>query len=191
MPITDSQISPDHQAPSQLIRTRSPAADRWPDDIGQRANPPRLTVDDVVKLAAAGIKMELAEVIHHLAAPEPPEREPGWFNQNRLLKPLIERWRNGTRSNDANDYMMDRDIDGNGFPFHLSAWCANELVYVFVGGPGITPCIIEDEQYMFPSDALMVKLRLLDQQRKPPQQAPAYRAAGAGMIPVQNAVRTP
>lgn len=164
---------------SQQIRTRVP--DGW--TIGQ-ANPPRLTVDDIVKLAAAGIKMELAEVMQHLASPEPPQREPGWFNQNRLLQPLIERWRNGMRTNDANDYQMDRDIEGIGFPFHLSAWCANELVYLFVGGPGLTPCIIEDEQYMFPSDALMVKLHLLDNQRKPPQ-------IQGRMVPVQSKVRTP
>lgn len=177
---------------SQQLRTRLPPDGKW--SIGQ-ANPPRLTVDDIVKLAAAGIKMELAEVMHHLASPEPtapPEREPGWFNQNRLLQPLIERWRNGMRTNDANDYQMDRELEGIGFPFHLSAWCANELVYLFVGGPGLTPCIIEDEQYMFPSDALMVKLRLLDKQRKPPQQAPTNSTQTVGrMVPVQSKVRAP
>lgn len=170
-----------------LMRVKMPPD--YEQGLGQRARPV-LSVDDIAKLAGAGIKMGLEDIVKYLPPPEPPQKAPGWFNQNRLLQPLIERWRNGQRQQPNNDFLMDRELEATHFPFHLSAWCENDLVYLFVAGHGVAPCIIEDEQYVFPSDALMVKLRILDKQRKPAQQQGAQQQ-GVGMIPVQNKVRNP
>lgn len=114
---------------------------------------PRVTVSDIERLAKAGVKMDWTEVRDQVI-PDPPRMAPETDMMPRPLADLIwDRYRrtlNNTRQN-----LMTA-------PFQLFAAEHEEKVYVFVAPYGEQPLIIEDERIIFPSDALIAKLALLE-----------------------------
>lgn len=114
-----------------------------------------LTVSDVERLAKAGVKMDYAEVKHCVVPDPPPAREPTWSIHTELAALLVQRW---NRLN-----TMDRD--GFEVPFLLSAVRYEDKVHVFVapnrGQYKAAPVILEDDEKLYPSDALMAKIHLL------------------------------
>lgn len=117
---------------------------------------PGITVDELAKLATAGVKIELTNEIAQYVRPNPPP-EGVIFDATPLTKPLLQRWKRYQDIVDKGQTFMQR------YPFFLSAWSNGQTVYVFVCPllHKASPLILTDEALLYPSDALMSKLHLL------------------------------
>lgn len=119
-----------------------------------------LPVSDIIKLAAAGVKIEFKDIANQImpdpVQPQTAEPSDGLrdYHNRLLVRPIVDRWRMANQK---------RDMEGHAFPFLLSAQQYKEKVYVFVGTGNSEPCILTDEAHLYPSDALMAKLHLLQQ----------------------------
>ena len=124
-----------------------------------------LTVTDVERLAKAGVTMQWRDIAGQVMPDAPPPEQPlGLQHLSPLTELLLERWRRREVAKTAN----------SPFPFPLDhsriaySWRAihaasnNSMVYVFVLPDSGPPAIIEDALDLFPSDALMASLILLE-----------------------------
>jgi hypothetical protein len=122
-----------------------------------------LSVSDVERLAKAGVKMEWAEMRHQVR-PDPVPDKTGMFDCTPLLRPLVARIRQQAISQSTKDHFLSpepdvRMIQAASF---MSAVAHGEKVYVFVAHDNQPPVILEDDIHLYPSDALMAKLHLMD-----------------------------
>jgi hypothetical protein len=111
-----------------------------------------LTVSEVERLAKAGVTVAFADIAAHVH-PDPPKQDhldPG-------ARAVLDRWRRNPRNQP--EYVGFEVIR---FATHMY----NDTVYVFVVTPGHEPVILTDDVHLFPSDALMAKIHLLEHQLK-------------------------
>lgn len=114
-----------------------------------------LTVSDVERLAKAGVKIEF-EAIRDQIRPDDPT--PPRYDAPRTLEDAFwERWK---RANIRDDVNM-----GRMFPYKINASQHGDKVYVFVAPLDQPPFILEDVSVLYPSDALMAKLALLEKSK--------------------------
>lgn len=123
---------------------------------GQPAPCAILSVTDVVRLATAGVKMEW-EAVRDQVRPDPVPDKTGMFDCSAVLRPLVSRL---TQNFDLQNDMLTGPLQ---VPFFLSAVVHGDKVYVFVASTDQPPIILEDDRHLYPSDALMAKLHLMNQ----------------------------
>ena len=117
-----------------------------------------LSVSDVERLAKAGVKMDWAEIKYQVRSDQPQRHK--LYDCEPMLRPLIERLRMRSNIKNANEAFPG---DYAVVPFNLLSVSVNhEKVYVFVAPHGQPPVILEDDVNLYPSDALMAKLHLMD-----------------------------
>ncbi len=123
-----------------------------------------LSVSDVERLAKAGVAMKWEEIRHQVRPDLVPDKT-GMFDCSQLLRPLVARLRlahlNRARDNIAHAFSADGTM-----PYFLSAVSHGDKVYVFVAPNDKPPVILEDDANLYPSDALMAKLFLMDKFHK-------------------------
>lgn len=120
-----------------------------------------LTVDDIVKLASAGVAITYSEIRHRIASSPPAQSEYPFRDPAELLLDVLR------KRISANVRSRGRDAEGELFPY-LAAAQFEETVYVFAHYPGHPPVVLTDPGHLYPSDALMAKLHLLKVQPKAP-----------------------
>ena len=121
-----------------------------------------LSVSDVERLAKAGVKMDWAEIKYQVR-PDQPQRFK-LYDCEPMLRPLIERLAMRSNIKHANDLLIG---DYAEVPFNLLSVSVNqEKVYVFVAPHDQPPVILEDDVNLYPSDALMAKLVLMEKCHK-------------------------
>lgn len=128
---------------------------------------PSLTVSDVIKLAAGGVAIKFEDIGARLVPdPEPPSKIHRWWDTapaEAMVARLTMHMR-ATATDNLNMGSMPLD------PAHmyngLMARAFGDAVYVFVCHRGAEPQIIKDPLHMFPSDALMAQLHLLEEHVK-------------------------
>jgi hypothetical protein len=146
-----------------------------------------LTVNEVEKLAKAGVTVDLDKVN---IVPE----QYRYFEENRtLMEPLIHRLRNAFP---LNEYVQDRRFSFlsaaplTGHQGHIA-----EKVGLFVVTAHGNPALLEDDMKQWPSDALMAKLHLLletETKHKPSlSEANQLGVASAQAAPPKYAGNTP
>ena len=122
-----------------------------------------LSVSDVVKLAMAGVKIDLNDIKGAIDRDENlpssyPLKEPNVFPKT-LEEAFWDRWhRAHTRRNEF-EY-------GLSIPYEVHAHEFAETVYVMVCPVKQAPFIIEDHHLLYPSDALMAKLAIYESNTK-------------------------
>lgn len=113
-----------------------------------------LTVSDVERLAKAGVKIEFEAIRDQIR----PDALMQTYDAPRTLEDAFwERWR---RANIRDDVNM-----GRMFPYKINASQHGDKVYVFVAPLDQPPFILEDVSVLYPSDALMAKLALLEKSK--------------------------
>jgi len=131
---------------------------------GHPTEPPRhvLGVSEIVALAQAGVKMDFKEIMHQVR-PDPPSRRETVYDCSVMLGPLLDRMRMAETAAQASKHPgMEPGRLYNG-PAHMSVCAHNGKVFVFVQQYGADPVIIEDDIHLYPSDALLAKIGLLQQ----------------------------
>lgn len=118
---------------------------------------PGISVSDVARLAQAGVTVNLKEIADYV---RPDVQEQPLFDASMLLKPLVDRLIRFKGMQNHMPFPPNRIND-----FFFSAWCGRGKVFVFVCPQAVdcTPCILEDEIELYPSDALMAKIHLLNE----------------------------
>lgn len=116
--------------------------------------PNQLSVSDIERLAKAGVTMKFEE-IQHIVVPDSVAFPPAQPYQ--LADPLYDRLRRVDRT---------RNRDAFGVSIHLTAVEHGEDVYVFVATGRGEPVILKDKSFMYPSDALMAQIHLLEEAQK-------------------------
>ena len=120
-----------------------------------------LSVSDVERLAKAGVKMEWSEIKNQVRPDlKPSPAEASMFDCSKLLRPLVARLKQAYDNASRNSIAVPFE-DSLG-PDFLSAAAHGDKVYVFVASRHGPPIILEDESHLYPSDALMAKLHLMD-----------------------------
>jgi len=111
-----------------------------------------LSVSDVERLAKAGVQIKLEDVINQLI-PDPVVMPPA----HTLADLIYSRMKQS---------MQAKYPDNDVFAWHrpeLHATIFKDKAYVFVTTGKSEPLVIEDDAHIFPSDALMAKLHLLQE----------------------------
>lgn len=120
-----------------------------------------LTVDQIERLAKAGVSVELShKVTVQDPSPEPPE--PHRMATNDIGAGIRERWMQSQRAkatalNDYNEFAVCPT---------LYAHQHDDKVYVFAYSGNAPPEIIEDDACIYPSDALLARIHLMMQHAK-------------------------
>lgn len=114
-----------------------------------------LSVDDIERLAKAGVKMEFKDFAHLLCRDDAFPRSETTFQQPPLVQSFWDRWR---RANPPSVSSF-----GEVMPWGIYATPYGDKVYVFVSPTDAPPFILEDDGFLYPSDALMAKLHLREQ----------------------------
>lgn len=112
-----------------------------------------MTVGDIVELAKAGVKVELAAQVEPISV----KRDPP-VPADRLTDMIYDRWRQ-SRSGRAAEYEF---LVGP----TLKAIEHDGKVYVFSYSGNAPPEVIEDDSAIFPSDALLARIHLMMQHAK-------------------------
>lgn len=117
------------------------------------------SADDIAKVAAAGVKIEWRDLIHAMRPspePSPPEEVHAYESPQNLTKMILERLRMPSRRGKG-------QWDLHEFPTSYFHACSidDNRVAVFVVANGVAQ-ILEDEWNIFPSDALITQIRLLE-----------------------------
>lgn len=127
---------------------------------GNMPEPARdLEIDDIKKLAEAGIKMDWNDIKYRI---KPPPAAPKYKYSNlnaHLLDPLIARIVNNiTATRNHGIYGLG---DGEQLPInHLSAAVQGDFVHVFIHIPGLDPYVVQDNKSLYPSDQLIAHIML-------------------------------
>lgn len=121
-----------------------------------------LTIKDIERLAAAGVKMEF-ESIKHIVRPDPvppPLLSNRYLTPVHIVEPIVKRYIRMLATKNP-----DRDVEGVGAPFFISGHEKNGTVFIFFSptssGPNDKPVILEDDATVFPSDKLMASIHML------------------------------
>lgn len=125
-----------------------------------RPRPAQLSVDDIERLAKAGIVIKFEDITDHIqrddyfqtAAVIPNPAPP-----NNPAAAIRERWELSKRLTTPNPEFAPYPI----FPLHVDAIACGDKVYVFIGSNMVTPMILEDDAPLFPSDGLMARINLV------------------------------
>lgn len=150
-----------------MAPTSQPNTFPWPPGRLERTQK-MLTVSDVERLAKAGVQIKMDDVIERIT-PDPMKEDPidvqmapQNADNNDLLRALWHRLRMNTRA-------LQSDHMGGGMYRHMPVQAAvrhGDTIHIFVHTGNSPPCIIEDEAVLFPSDALMAKIALLEKVEK-------------------------
>lgn len=148
-----------------------------------------LSIDDITKLAAAGIKIDWNDVRHRIK-PNDKEPEPSdslGHHDKHLIRPLVQRWVNTETATAKRDYGRYEGMV-RAFPFeNLSAAVHGDKVYLFAHIEGTPPVVLEDEKHIYPSDGLMARLHLMIANLPKPEprdeQGAAIMKAGTAIAP--------
>lgn len=114
-----------------------------------------LSVSDVERLAKAGVKIEIREVLVQPDCTEVPA--PSYPPPSSLNDSFWQRWQ---RANPPNPMTF-----GMTRPWDIYATEYGDKVYVYVAPPDGEPFILEDSRNLFPSDALMAALHLREKSK--------------------------
>ena len=116
-----------------------------------------LSVSDVVKLAAAGVKVDLTEIRNCIDRDENlPSATPGRADvfPATLVDAFWERWRRAHSAQPCQHFYES--------PYAVYAHEYAGTVYVMVCPHNQQPFVVEDHGPLYPSDALMAKLALYE-----------------------------
>jgi len=106
-----------------------------------------LTVNDIERMAKAGVVIAYKDIAGHVVPDQQPERP------RTLEDAFWERWH---RANVSKDYRFEAYRR----PYAVAAHQHGDKVTVFVQPHDKAPFTLEDESVLYPSDALMAKLAL-------------------------------
>ena len=109
-----------------------------------------LTVSDVERLAKAGVTVAFEDIATQLGPDLPRD------HLDPLARAVMDRWMRNPRNRERCENKFTR--------IHMSAVGWGDMVYVFVATGRNEPVVLTDDMHMFPSDALMAKLHLLEHQ---------------------------
>lgn len=113
-----------------------------------------LTVSDVERLAKAGVATSFDQIANRVM-PDAPEMK----RATGLHMAIIERWQLSRKH--SNEFGM---MAGSLFPYPtIAAHHFKDKIYVFICHQTHEPVILTDEAHLYPSDALMAKLHLLEE----------------------------
>jgi len=115
-----------------------------------------LTVSEMVELAKAGVKVELAGRVAITPVPPPPKPLHHVNGEPNLNEMIRQRWRMSRMA--SHHYELE--------PPQLCAIRHEEKIYVFAYGGKAEPEIIVDEAAIYPSDALLARIHLMMQHAK-------------------------
>lgn len=108
-----------------------------------------LSVSDIERLAKSGVHVDFKDVAEQIMQDPPPATK---------HTPLIDAfWDRYWRAR------PEQDQWGRPTPYQIAAIQYEDLIYVFVGPRDRPPFVIEDQRVLYPSDALMAKMALLEQ----------------------------
>lgn len=121
-----------------------------------------LSVSDVVKLATGGVKIDF-EHVKDMIVPDPPEpdRIARWFD-TMPTKALVARIVMNARTRPMSLSDPDPTDPTRNFRSLLAA-VHGDTVHVFVHYYRCKPQVMTDPVHLFPSDALMAQLHLLEE----------------------------
>lgn len=144
-----------------------PGPSQRPGGMLEAAPVSAITVTDAVKLATAGVKLDFEQLRHHLVPDPPPAEEEGkiqaWWD-TAPTRALIARISMNARTH---GYQLDQYVvDPIKMFLSLLASQHGDMVHVFVHYRGCEPQIMKDPLHLFPSDALMAQLHLLEEHAK-------------------------
>jgi len=142
-----------------------------------------VSVSDVERLAKAGVAVKWEDIASQVVRDEnfPKKPEPAHYD---LKAPLIERLLMEHRVRGAQQHgigNVDNPFIGTLGPASYHLWQAttyegSSKVYVFAVFQNHPPLILEDESALYPSDALVTKIRLLEDQYRRATRAPLGQA---------------
>lgn len=116
-----------------------------------------LTVSDVERLAKAGVSIKFEDIRHQIK-PDDLSPTPTYDDRPRSLEEAFwDRWKRARAANNIYTSMM--------MPYAVNASQHGDKVYVFVSPADQPPFIIEDVAVLYPSDALMAKMALLEKMK--------------------------
>lgn len=127
--------------------------------------PPTLSVSDIVRLATAGVKVELGPIVplcdDQCPIPPAPPDQHIFMDDNQMEKAIWDRWERSKRAKMS----AGRYGDIHQSPFKLLATQHGEKVWVSVHPHNFNyePFQLQDQSAIFPSDALMAQLALWEQ----------------------------
>jgi hypothetical protein len=111
-------------------------------------------VGDVERLAKAGVTVAFADIAAQIH-PDPPTRD----HLDPYARAVMDRWK-------CNPASAARKLGTFEPIMRLSGAEYGGLVYVFVVTGRHEPVILTDDVHLFPSDALLAKIHLLEHQPK-------------------------
>lgn len=125
-------------------------------EAGAAAQRGTLTVTDVERLAKAGVQINIGDIVGRLvpdSAPTPPTE---LWGGDELTRALLERYKRNKRA-------RDRGFEGHLSSFRFLATEHGDRIHVYVAPTdGRDPVVLVDDKAIFPSDALMSAIYLME-----------------------------
>lgn len=116
-----------------------------------------LSISDVERLAKAGVAIQFSEIANRIVSDPPPSPPANLFPaEDNWTEVLLERYRRNLRA-------RSKSYESVMYPFRFFATEHGDKVHVYVAPTdGRDPVVLVDDKAIFPSDALMSSIYLME-----------------------------